>query len=142
MTDLMSVTFDASPLEDVLDEYAKAGKNLRDAFGAIADDMLHLVSEKFEQEGPGWKELAETTLARRRKAGRGAKILQDTGRLAASMTAESGDNFAEVFTNVEYAKYHASPDARTLIPLRDFFDIDMDDVQAEAADMLLAEIIG
>ncbi len=143
MSDLVTVQFEVGPLADLLDQYAKAGRNLRTAFAYIADDMVLMVSEKFDQEGPGWQELAETTLKARRKEGKGAKILQDTGHLAGSITAEHGEDFAEAYTNVEYAKYHIdSGGTRSSLPLRDFFDIDMEDLQAEAADMLLAEIIG
>lgn len=57
------------------------------------------------QAGPGgpWPALAKSTLKRR---GADAKMLQDTGHLAASITPSSGPDFAAIGTNVVYAAIH------------------------------------
>lgn len=52
----------------------------------IGEHLLYWVDHNFQNEGTEvkWKPLSLRTLAGRRKSGRGAKILQDTGRLKMS----------------------------------------------------------
>jgi phage virion morphogenesis protein len=54
--------------------------------------------------GVPWQHLAASTLRRRR--GTSAQILQDTRRLANSMTYRADSNSVSVGTNVEYAAIH------------------------------------
>jgi phage gpG-like protein len=144
---LVTVQFTSDPLVAVLEKYDMAGRNLRDVMGVIADDLVSRGDENFQTEGVAspsgkWQELAESTIRQRRKKGKGAKILQDTGRMAGSLNPEHGDDFAEVYTNDERAPFHVSKDPRDHIPLRDFMDIDLEEVQREAAEDLLAQIVG
>lgn len=115
----------------------------------IADEMLGEAHENIETEGHGkWPDLADATLEARRKAGKGAKMLADTGRLAGSFETEYSNEHAEVFTNVEYGKFHvsaehgASTDARTHVPERDYFQFEEGKVERSAMDALTAEIVG
>jgi phage gpG-like protein len=102
--------------------------------------LVEEVDDMFETSGHGkWKGYAESTLRKRGHID-SAKMLIDTGRLAASITGAYTQDEAEAFTNVEYAKYHVSDAPRTKLPKRDFFDIDIDQVQREAADFLLKEL--
>lgn len=73
-----------------------------------------------KQEGPDgkWKPLKLATLKRRRQAGRGAKILQDTGRLKNSISGIASSRGAEVGTNMVYARTHQK--GRGNIPQRQF----------------------
>jgi len=68
------------------------------------------------------------------------KLLQDTGNLVGSITPDWTDNVIEAYTNVPYAKYHISPAPRHVIPLRDFFDIDMARFEADVVDMILTRV--
>lgn len=68
------------------------------------------------------------------------KILQDRGILAGSIVPDTGEIYAEAYTNVPYAVYHISPAPRRIIPLRDFFAIDADHFAAEATEMVLATL--
>ena len=68
------------------------------------------------------------------------KLLQDTGNLVGSVTPFSANDVIEVFTNVPYAKYHVSPEPRRVIPLRDFFDIDLANFEADVVRMVLFRI--
>lgn len=68
------------------------------------------------------------------------KLLQDTGNLVASMTPEWDEHIVEVYTNVPYAKYHASHEPRHVVPLRDFFDIDVEAFEQDVVDMLLLRL--
>jgi phage virion morphogenesis protein len=70
----------------------------------IAGIMLDAVEENFAQEGrPKWLGLKPGSV----KKGRGpAKILQNTGRMAASIVHRASDTEAVVGTNVVYAAIH------------------------------------
>lgn len=68
--------------------------------------------------------LAPSTLYKRRKHGKGAQILQDTGRAIASVQGANGPDWAGAYTDVSYMVYHASDAPRSVIPLRDPFDVE------------------
>lgn len=72
----------------------------------VADLLVAAVDDVFNAEGPGWQELSEETLARRRKQGRDARILQDTGEAARSIGPNWGENWAEAVAGVDYLIYH------------------------------------
>ena len=59
-----------------------------------------------DPDGLPWKELSAVTLSRRRKAGSGAQILRDTGRLASGITYKVVGGSVELGTNVVYAGTH------------------------------------
>ena len=101
----------------------------------VAESLVAAVSDEFESAGRGrWEPLAESTLKRRR--GSEAQILKDTGRFAGSIQADSGADFAEAATDVSYAVFHVSDEPRTVIPLRNPFDIP--DEVLEEANVLIA----
>lgn len=71
--------------------------------GRIAGDMADAVAENFSQQGrPRWADLKSVQIRR----GAGYKILQVTGRLAASISRSSDDTTARVGTNLVYARIH------------------------------------
>lgn len=74
--------------------------------------------QKEESPEGAWKDLSPITLARRRKAGAGAKKLRDTGRLFGSIKPIYTSNKAEVGTNLIYASTHQV--GRGKIPARPF----------------------
>ena len=132
--------FDVALNVDGVEEYLKAlaegSLDLSDTMAVISEMLVAEVNDKFENQGPGWHALEPATLARRRKKGRGAQILKDTGRLAASIRGSYGPDFAEAATDVSYAVYHVSSAPRAVIPLRDFFDLEQR-VFDEAAELVL-----
>lgn len=88
---------------------ARKIKNRRPLFKRIGIKLLNKINEGFEQEendGKKWTPLAESTIAQRRKEGKGAMILQDTGRLKGSYTSQVTGDTLRVGTNVEYAPIH------------------------------------
>lgn len=133
---------DISDLLGVLAEYEDAAENLSEPMAIIAESLVARVNDKFESGGPGWQRLAASTIAGRRKQGRGAQILKDTGRLAGSIEPQSGSDYAEASTDVEYAVYHVSDAPRTKIPKRDFLDVLDDDMLDEAAATIIDYITG
>jgi len=138
---LFSVTSDGSQLAAVLNGIRlSADRDLSAAMSIIAEDLVTAVSDEFDSAGNGkWPGLAESTLRKRRLEGRGAQILQDTGRFAASIAPDAGALFAEASTDVEYAVYHVSDAPRRVIPLRNPFDLG-DDIWEEAAKTILEEM--
>lgn len=114
-------------------------QNQRAINAQVAEILRTFVDDKFQDEGPRWPQLAPATILRRRGGGQGARILQDTGILATTIGVDSGADFAEVFTNVEYARFHITGTRN--MPQRDFFDID----ETRALDLaarLITESIG
>ncbi|AOJ10592.1 phage virion morphogenesis protein [Burkholderia mayonis] len=73
----------------------------------IATEMLDAVEENFAQQGrPKWLGLSPKTLKRRREEAGTGKILQRSGRLAASVVQTHDATSARVGTNVVYAAIH------------------------------------
>jgi phage gpG-like protein len=142
--ELDQVKIDFGPLGAALEKVGNAGAEvLAQAAPIIADNLVFHVQEVFEREGavaghPRWPGLAESTKKARR--GQSYVILQNTGVLAGSITPYSEGPIAEAFTNVPYAGYHVSQAPRHKLPLRDFTDIDFEQAQKEAADIILAQL--
>lgn len=68
----------------------------------LAADMHDEVEDNFAKQGrPAWAGLKPATLSRRK--GTSAKILQDSGQLAASISSFADDNTATVGSNKVYA---------------------------------------
>ena len=116
----LNLSKEAEDLLNDLDDMTPLLKRL----GQAAQRMM---SEKFRQEGPGWAELADSTLDRRRKDGKGAQILRDTGRLFLSLTDsndgsvyELTDKMLVLGTNLKYAAVHQFGSRDQRIPARPF----------------------
>lgn len=137
MSTEVSVNFDMSELTVKLGKFKDRAYNMSDVNAQIAQIILLKVDDKFQDQGPGWPQLADSTI-RRRRASSSPKMLQDTGDLINSLMPESGVDFAGVFTNKAYAKYHLEGDG---VPKRDFFDIDFEDVLFQAS-AIVTEAIG
>lgn len=90
-------------------------------------------------ESAGRGEAPEQSAEHAGRAAQRGMILQDTGALAGSIHGESGADFALATTDKFYAVFHVSDAARTIIPLRNFFDVP-DDVFETAAITILGAI--
>lgn len=91
----------------------------------LADILVACVSDEWDSAGRGrWAPLAASTLYKRRKKGLGAEILKNTGRSAGSVRGESDANSASAVTDVATMVFHVSDAARSLIPLRNPFDVE------------------
>lgn len=132
----MEVRIDTHELVKELKELEKRGRNLGDVNLQLAQIMHNMVEDKFEQQGPGWPALSPVTIMLRRSS-TSPKMLQDTGMLVGSLQPYGGRNFAEVFTNKPYAKFHIEGDG---VPKRDFFDIDTDKALKIFGEIITEEI--
>lgn len=135
--------FSAPDLGKHVAEFARRGGNLSDLMDVLAEGLVAAVGTQFEEEAGhtqgAWPELAESTLEQEGRESGSTKILQDSGALAAVLPF-AGDDVAEAYTNVPYAKFHVSKAPRTKIPLRDFLDIDWEFVTNEAMELVLGEL--
>ena len=102
---MIRIHIDDSDIRDGLRRLKERSSNLRPVMTQIAGDMADAVEQNFESEGrPKWKPLHPSTIKQRQKKGKWpGKILQVTGRLAASVSQKSTANRAIVGTNVAYA---------------------------------------
>ena len=123
-------------------------KNRRVLFNRIGTELLNAVARNFKEqghEGAPWAALSPFTIARRRK-GRGVKvsrgrILEDTGALRGSFTAEATENMVRVGSNLIYAPTHEF--GRGPIPRRPMLPSQRSGLQMalEVTDAYIAESI-
>jgi len=117
------------------------------------------IQDHFRSEsGPdgAWAPLKESTLAgrtsrtkwanKKAKGKRTHKILQDTGNLRQSVMPGRGgsqtvSNGIMLYTDVPYANYHDSDEARTRLPQRKFMWIS-DQGQEKIAQAVLEQVVG
>ena len=93
-----------------LGRLVQAGADLAPAMAAIADALLFSTQRRFETErgpdGLAWAPVAPSTRRRMPATRMPARLLRDTGRLAASLITATDASSAEVGTNVLYAGIH------------------------------------
>lgn len=89
----------------------KLNGNMQPLMLSIAETMRVSVLKNFETEGARmgkkWARLSNETIKQRKRKGYWpGKILQRTGQLKNSIFSKAGDNYAEVGTNLIYARIH------------------------------------
>lgn len=138
---MLRVDFNVEHLREEFDEVADY--DVSATMALVAEMLVSAVNDEFETNGRGkWPELAESTKERKQRAGRDPnKMLFWDGALSGSIEGDYGPDWAAAQTGVEYAVYHVSDEPRTVLPLRDFFDVDPA-VLDEAEELVLAAIAG
>lgn len=103
----ITITVDAGAALDALARLRARGEDLRPVLDQIGQGVAARIRQTFVQQadpyGHKWLGLKRSTLRKRRKAGKGAQILRDTGRLMNSITHQVADNAVTISTDVEYA---------------------------------------
>jgi phage gpG-like protein len=112
----VSIKLDEQKLRDVkarLKSQIDVMKNLNTPLSKIATNLYQSVMQNFREGGTDkekWRPLAMFTLFvkshRKEKQTKKPLLLQDTGYMRMSIVPVVGDNFAQVGTNVPYAKLH------------------------------------
>lgn len=149
MPSVKSELHGTAALKKAVDETLKHGGNLEGVSEAVAEELVAAVEQNFQdergfQQGP-WPKRAGRIgeLVERIRGGvaegQNRKLLQDTGVLAGSITPAHQGLEAEAFTDVPYAIFHVSDEPRTVIPLRDFLDVDLETIADNTADLILSE---
>ncbi len=134
------VSVDMSELLGHIADLERNANNTRGIMRQVSLMLVEEVDDNFETSGHGkWKDFSENT-RRQRGDMSSAKLLMDTGAMAASVTGVYSAHEAEAFTNDPKAKFHVSDKPRKKLPKRDFFDIDLDEVGREAAELVLVEM--
>lgn len=105
---MIEIEFDDRAFVRALSNIAALGVNAGPLMAALSEDMHQAVMDNFDAQGrPQWLGLHPGTIAARSKRGHWpGKILTETGRLKASIQADSGINYARVGTNEPYAPIH------------------------------------
>lgn len=99
---MITVQLDANAAQRYLQHLEQAGADLAPVMRAISQELLAETEDNFAAEGrPKWTPLKNPPARRQ-----GGKILQDRGQLAASVTTDSGDDYAQIGSNRVYAAIH------------------------------------
>jgi phage virion morphogenesis protein len=113
------------------------------AIGAALRDstLLRFVMQQ-DPYGRQWTPLSPRTIEERRKGGGvGVQILRDTGRLMNSITFNSGDDYAEIGTVVQYARDHQFGVPSRHIPIRQIFGLSNSD-QTDVFSIITHYLVG
>lgn len=107
---MIDVEIDDQSTRDLINELKRRMGNLTPVMDAVGQIIQSGTQQRFvDQQAPDgtpWEALSQVTLDRRRKAGKGAQILRDTGRLMNSISYRVNGDSVSVFTNVIYAPTH------------------------------------
>ena len=128
MTNGALISYEIKHDEKVKALLKKAGdkaKDLRIPLKRCGILMLSSIDKNFREEGrpTRWAPLSPMTLAMRRKEGKGAKILQDTGHGKGSIVYEVVSNQkVQIGTNLGYMKIHQEGGS-IKIPPRDIYPV-------------------
>lgn len=101
------------------------------AAGAASEMSQHFQSQRSSQGGT-FKPLSKAYAARKAKRYPGKPILRATDQMSQSIAWDAGKDFAEAGPTDEKARYHASPEPRAVMPLRDPFFVEDTGEAAEA----------
>lgn len=119
MIDIKAIGFRA--VSSIMGSRLKKLNNRRSTNAKAVIIVDRWVKKNFEREGrpvDGWKDLSPVTIAARRKGGKGAKILQDTGNLKNNWKHYWDSKKAHIRSGASYAVYHDSEKTRDNLPRR------------------------
>jgi len=128
MTNGAMISYEIKNDEKVKALLKKAGdkaKDLRVPLKRCGILMISSIDKNFRAEGrpKRWAPLSPMTIAMRRKKGRGAKILQDTGMGKGSITYEVvSDQKVQIGTRRDYMRIHQEGGS-IKIPARDIYPV-------------------
>lgn len=109
MTDTIQILIDSQPAEAALQTLGHKASDMSGLMQRIARHLADVAEESFATEtspdGIAWANLSPRTIARRKRRGHwpGPK-LQVQGLLARSITTEHGKDYAQIGSNVPYAR--------------------------------------
>lgn len=105
-----------------------------------ASEMSKNYQEQRTSQGGKFKPLSKAYAARKAKRYPGKPILRATDQLMQSIAWDAGKDFAEAGPTDEKARFHASPEPRSVMPLRDPFYVLPS--SEEAAAKAFADFVG
>ena len=115
-------------LDEAIAELREIQANAKDATPIMQEIAAGAASEMQKNyqggrtsQGGAMKPLSKAYAARKAKRFPGKPILRATDKMFQSIAWNAGSNFAEAGPTDEKARYHASPEPRVVMPLRDPF---------------------
>lgn len=115
-------------LAEAIAELREMQANAKDATPILQEIAAGAASEMSKNyqggrtsQGGAMKPLSARYAARKAKRYPGKPILRATDKMFQSITWDAGPDFAEAGPTDEKARYHASPEPRSVMPLRDPF---------------------
>lgn len=114
---------------DALEDLRARVSDLTPVMADVAQALASETERRFEQEGPGWPSLANSTILARMKSSHWpGKMLQRSGQLAASIQTAHGRDYAQIGSNKVYAAIHqfggpAGRGRKVTIPARPYLPI-------------------
>lgn len=108
MANRIEIQLDDHLLRQRLDQLMGTLADSRPLMAGIAATLAAQTGQAFQDEGPGWEKLKPATIRERKRLGKwpGPILVRSAGGLAASISTDSGPNFAVVGTNKVYAAIH------------------------------------
>ena len=146
MTDTVTITIDDAEARALFAELVRRGTDMtalmRKAAGHLASATEDAFADERAPDGAPWIDLSPVTKAKR--ALRGAwpgRKLQVSGQLAASISTAHGKDFAEIGSNMPYARIQqqggtAGRGRKVAIPARPFIGLSEEARAAIVDDML------
>ena len=113
---------------------------MQEIAAGAASEMSRNFQTQRSSQGGAFKPLSKAYAARKAKRYPGKPILRATDQLMQSITWNAGADFAEAGPTDEKGRYHASPEPRSKMPLRDPFFVDPE--SEEAAAEAFADYVG
>ena len=108
------------------------------ASGAASEQRGNLVAQR--SQGNAMKPLSPAYAARKKQRYPGKTILRATDEMLGSVVSNSGADFAEAGPTDTKALFHASPEPRSRVPLRDPFYVSK--ASTDAAEEALVDFVG
>ena len=95
---MLTISVDSRKLEHGLEQLLQNLTHCRQMMAGVAAELLSMTEDNFESESWGGDKWQDTR--------RGGKKLQLSGQLAASISTQSGNDFARIGSNKKYAAIH------------------------------------
>ncbi len=121
---MITIDLDSKDLQRGLGQLLQNATDTRPMMRAIATEMSSLTEDNFESESWGGKKWPRS----RRADADGGKTLQLSGQLAASISTQTGNDFARIGSNKKYAAIHhlggqAGRGKKVTIPARPYLPV-------------------
>lgn len=136
---MIKISVDSRDLERGLSQLLENVQNRRPMMNAVATELQSMTEDNFESESWGGNKWKDS----KRAKNEGGKTLQKSGQLAASLTTQSGNDFARIGSNKVYAAIHhlggqAGRGHKVSLPARPYLPINgLGNLQADGEKQIL-----
>ncbi len=117
---MIKITVKSKEVQDLFKQLGFNVQNIKPALVKIGGMLEDASENAFDRQGPGWKPLKPATKRQRAKKGHTGKILERTGKLAGSVSAQIKGNAVFIGSNFKYARPHQLGSRKQNIPKREY----------------------